>query len=350
MPSAPVASSAATSSRSPALTITDMRTPSLVTAGLSLTAAYSARRFWVAASLVSNASSIAGVGRAKTAASPPSSRTRSPSAIGRRTLAIRPIIGTPIARATMVTWAVSEPSSRITPFSLRRSYSSNSAGPRLRAISIASCGMPALAAVPSWPETMRSSRFDRSSRSCIRSCEQRIVDLAHALLHALADALDRRLGGEAAVDRLVDPPRPALVIGEHLVGLEHLLMLADRAELGRAHHRVDLLAHLARRPNRRGGARPRYRRRRYARSGCAAGDRRRGPWPCRRRASGRRAAGCRRRGPPRRQRGAVGEAGIGDQLAKAPSPRSAAPRSRARHSRAARHAGRRARRSPAPCG
>ena len=46
------------------------------------------------------------------------------------------------------------------------------------------------------------------------------------------DALDRGLGGEAAVDRLVDPPRPALVIGEHLVGLEHLLMLADRAELG----------------------------------------------------------------------------------------------------------------------
>ena len=73
--------------------------------------------------------------------------------------------------------------------------------------------------------------------------QQRIVDLAHPRLHALADALDRRLGGEAAVDRLVDPPRPALVIGEHLVGLEHLLMLADRAELGMARHRVDLLAH-----------------------------------------------------------------------------------------------------------
>ena len=74
--------------------------------------------------------------------------------------------------------------------------------------------------------------------------QQRIVDLAHALRSALADALDRRLGGQAAVDRLVDPPRPALVISEHLVGLEHLLMLADGAELGLAHHRVDLLAHL----------------------------------------------------------------------------------------------------------
>ncbi len=59
------------------------------------------------------------------------------------------------------------------------------------------------------------------------------------------DPLDRRLGGEAAVDRLVDPARPALVIGEHLVGLEHLLMLAHRAELGVARHIVDLLAHLA---------------------------------------------------------------------------------------------------------
>ena len=35
--------------------------------------------------------------------------------------------------------------------------------------------------------------------------EQRIVDLAHPLAGALLDALDRGLGGQAAVDRLVDP-------------------------------------------------------------------------------------------------------------------------------------------------
>jgi hypothetical protein len=74
--------------------------------------------------------------------------------------------------------------------------------------------------------------------------QQRIVDLSHPHLHALANALDRRLGGQAGIDRLVDPPRPAFVIGEHLVGLEHLGMLADGTELGMAHHRVDLLAHL----------------------------------------------------------------------------------------------------------
>src|SRR5256885_12716007 len=47
------------------------------------------------------------------------------------------------------------------------------------------------------------------------------------------------------LDRLVDPPRPALVIGEHAVGLEDLLVLAGRAELGLARHIVDLLAHFA---------------------------------------------------------------------------------------------------------
>ena len=171
MPSAPVMPRAATSSRRPALTITEMRVPSLVTGGRSLAAAYSARRFCAVGELglerfldrrrrPGESDRLAAVEQDKVALAITCWRTS-------RT---RPIIGTPIARATMVTWAVSEPSSRITPFSLRRSYSSSSAGPRLRAIRIASCGRPACAAVPSWPETMRSSRFDRSSRSCIRSC------------------------------------------------------------------------------------------------------------------------------------------------------------------------------------
>ncbi len=75
--------------------------------------------------------------------------------------------------------------------------------------------------------------------------EQRIVDVPHPRAHPLLDPLDRRLGGQAAVDRLVDPPRPAFVVGEHPVGLEDLLMLAGGAELGLAGHVVDLLAHLA---------------------------------------------------------------------------------------------------------
>ncbi len=75
-----------------------------------------------------------------------------------------------VARATITTCAVSEPSSSTTPLRRRLSYSSSSAGPRFLAMRIESPCRPMLAAVPSWPETVRSRRFERSSRSCIRSC------------------------------------------------------------------------------------------------------------------------------------------------------------------------------------
>ena len=74
--------------------------------------------------------------------------------------------------------------------------------------------------------------------------KQRIIDLPHPLARALLHPLDRGLRSEPAVDRLVDAARPALVIGEHLVGLEHLLVLAAHPELRLAGHAVNLLAHL----------------------------------------------------------------------------------------------------------
>ena len=69
-----------------------------------------------------------------------------------------------------------------------------------------------------------------------------VGDRPHARAGPLLDALDRRFGGQARIDRLVDPPRPALVVGKHLVRLEHLGRIAA-GELGLAHHAVDLLAH-----------------------------------------------------------------------------------------------------------
>ena len=78
---------------------------------------------------------------------------------------IRPTIGMPIARATIVTCAVSEPSSRITPRSLRRSYSSSSAAPRLRATRIVSSGSPVGSWLSALPIRWRSSRFGEPSRS-----------------------------------------------------------------------------------------------------------------------------------------------------------------------------------------
>ena len=74
--------------------------------------------------------------------------------------------------------------------------------------------------------------------------QQGIVDLAHPHPGALLDAFDRRFGGQARVDRLDDPAAPPFVIGEHLVGLEHFLVLAANAEFGLAGHPVDLFAHL----------------------------------------------------------------------------------------------------------
>ena len=210
--------------------------------------------------------SAAGVGRTTAAPLSPSSRIWSPSRHVAERRGTRPSTGTPIARATITTCAVSEPSSSTTPFSRRRSYSSSSAGPRLRAIRMVSWRSPVCAAVPMLArddpqqpvgEILQVVHPVGSSGSSISR-----IRIAGALL----DPLDRRLGGQAGVDRLVDAPRPAFVVGEHLVGLEHLLVLAADAELGLAGHRVDLLAHLVEGDDRPAGARPRYPRRRSARS------------------------------------------------------------------------------------
>ena len=74
--------------------------------------------------------------------------------------------------------------------------------------------------------------------------EQRVVNLAHAHAGALLHAFDCGFGRESGIDRLIDPPGPAFVIGEHLVCLEHLLVLTADPEFGLARHAVDLLAHL----------------------------------------------------------------------------------------------------------
>ena len=105
------------------------------------------------------------------------------------------------------------------------------------------------------PQPLRSRRADlpcNNPQQTVRQIfqivhpvrQQRIVDLAHAHAGVLLHALDRGFGGQAGIDRLVDAPRPSLVIGEHLVGLEHLLVLAADAEFSLAGERIDLLAHL----------------------------------------------------------------------------------------------------------
>ena len=181
MPSAPVTSSAATSSRSPALTITLTR---CAVAGdrraASRSAANAARRFWRSASGARTPRPAAGVGRTMTLPLSPSSSSMSPSATLWRTSRTRPSTGTPIARATIVTCAVSEPSSSITPFSRRRSYSSSSAGPRLRAIRIVSWRRPDLRGGAHLARDDPQQPVRQILEIVHPVGEQRIVDLAHA--------------------------------------------------------------------------------------------------------------------------------------------------------------------------
>ena len=58
-----------------------------------------------------------------------------------------------------------------------------------------------------------------------------IVLTQHARARAVLHALHGRLGRQAGLDRLAQPPHPALVVGEHAIGLEHVAMLAGTRQV-----------------------------------------------------------------------------------------------------------------------
>ena len=58
-------------------------------------------------------------------------------------------------------------------------------------------------------------------------------------------ALDGGLGGEARGHRLAHAPEPALVVGEHAEGFEHLPVLAVMGDVAALDQLVDGGAHLA---------------------------------------------------------------------------------------------------------
>ncbi len=68
--------------------------------------------------------------------------------------------------------------------------------------------------------------------------------LAHPRVDVVVDLLHRRLGGQAGVDRLADPPQPTHVLRDHPVGLEHVAVLAVAADRGRAQHVVQRPVHV----------------------------------------------------------------------------------------------------------
>ena len=61
----------------------------------------------------------------------------------------------------------------------------------------------------------------------------------HAGARIVAHALHRGFGGEAGEQRLLEPPAPAAVMGEHAEGFQHLAMLAGALEIAALEHAVD---------------------------------------------------------------------------------------------------------------
>ncbi len=69
----------------------------------------------------------------------------------------------------------------------------------------------------------------------------------HARAGVGLHALDRGFRGEAGGDRLVQLVRPALVVGEHAVGFQHLAMLAALGDVAALQHPVEIGAQLGER-------------------------------------------------------------------------------------------------------
>ncbi len=138
----------------------------------------------------------------------------------------------------MAAWLAAEPSSSSRPFSLVRSYSSRSAGPRLRAIRMALSGSSR------WPGVVARQIAQQPVGQVLEVVQPLaqigVARLAQAGAVLGAHPLDRRLGGQAGAHRLLQRPVPAAVVGEHAVGLEHLEGRRRPGLLAAVQHRVDL--------------------------------------------------------------------------------------------------------------
>ena len=75
----------------------------------------------------------------------------------------------------------------------------------------------------------------------------RIGGAQHARAGVGLHALDRGLRGEAGGDRLVQPVRPAVIVGEHPVGFQHVAVLAAFGDVAALQHAVEVGAQLCQR-------------------------------------------------------------------------------------------------------
>ena len=66
-----------------------------------------------------------------------------------------------------------------------------------------------------------------------------IGHVQHAGAHVALHLLHRRLGRQAVADRLLQPPHPAAIVGEHAIGFQHLAMLTLEGDVAALQHVVD---------------------------------------------------------------------------------------------------------------
>src|SRR3546814_19300925 len=73
--------------------------------------------------------------------------------------------------------------------------------------------------------------------------QQGVGGWSHANTGTVLHAVNGSFGSQSAIDCLINAASPAFVIGEHLVGFEHLFMFATNAEFRLSSHPFNLLAH-----------------------------------------------------------------------------------------------------------
>ena len=159
-----------------------------------------------------------------------------------------PTAGMPSARATIATWLVLPPSSRID-------------AAQLGAVIVEEFGRPHVARDDDG--ILRQVAARRGGDLAGQDAQQpvgQIVEIMHALAqigigrahHAGAvvvlHALDRGFGGQAGLDRLAQPVHPAAVMREHAEGFEHLGIFACPRRVGAVDQLVDMGAQLLRPP------------------------------------------------------------------------------------------------------
>ena len=163
------------------------------------------------------------------------------------TPSIRPTIGMPMARATMVTCAVLEPSSSTTPRSLRAVVLQQVGGTQVARDQDGVVGQLRRVVAARLADQVAQQAVGDVVEVDQPLAQVGVAGVADADPGLLLDPADRGLGREAGADRLADAPQPAGVVGEHAVGLEHLALLAADEVAGRQ-HLVERLAQLADRP------------------------------------------------------------------------------------------------------